>query len=446
MFNSLFLLIALYTISGKQAVPSGDIPVGSTCAYEQSGSRSGQMTSGNDLTLTLNGYDGLMLQSVTLEMHSNTSAGTGSLQLKVGESDLWSISDASFSSSSWAGAYSTDWTDISHTLNNISVPQGGSITLHIAASQNSLYLQSVAVEYMAQQSETFTVQFNTYSSERISPLTETTPNGGIILPNLSTGDDHWKFYGWTVKPVDETDNIPVAYMAGTTYYPSANCTLHAIYKQPGEQLPWYPTADLTLGDYLIVINEPTVSTLWIATGAVENGMLASKQLNYNADGDWITLPHGIAAAETVYTLAVKNDTLTIRHKATNTAVLLAATGKFAKSSTANNAWIITSCETESDAMPMFVVSGMAGDKQYFISYYFDGDGVFYFRPTNTASQQHDLLLYALSDREETSTLYSSFAFGSAVEALSIEPQTYQMNIGPYKLIIRNGQKFLQINE
>ncbi|MBQ7531244.1 MAG: hypothetical protein IJT12_06010 [Paludibacteraceae bacterium] len=447
MLNSLFLFIALYTISGKQAVPSGEIPAGSTCAYEQTGTKSGQLTAGNTLMLTLNGYDGMMLQSVTLTMHSNTSAGAGSMQLKMGDTDLWNISGASFSSSSWAGVYSTDWTDISHSFNNISVPKGAPVTLYIAASQNSLYLQSVALEYLAPQSEMFTVKFNTYSSERISPLTETSPNTGIVLPDVSTSDDQWNFYGWSVRPIDETNETPAAYKAGATYYPSGNCTLHAVYVSQGEQQPWYPTADLTSGDYLIALNDPPSGTMWVAAGAVENGMLASKKLTYIPDDEWVELPPALVASNTVYTLGVTNDTLTIRHKASNTAVLLGANGKFAKSSTANNSWIITPCETEPDEMPMFAISGTAGGKLYYISYYVDGEGVIYFRPTTDAVLKHDLLFYALEDIVETASLYSSFAFGTALPDNRLDlQQTYRLNIGPYLLTISNGKKFLQINE
>ena len=101
--KSLFLLIALYTISGKQAVPSGNIPDGTTCVYEQSGSKSGQMTAGNDLTLTLSGYDGLQLQSITLSMRSNTASGAGEMQLAIGGTSVWSIGNMSFNKSALAG-------------------------------------------------------------------------------------------------------------------------------------------------------------------------------------------------------------------------------------------------------------------------------------------------------------------------------------------------------
>lgn len=446
--KSLFLLIALYTITGKQAVPSGDIPAIATCAYEQSGSRSGQMTAGNDIMLTLGGYDGMMLQSVTLEMKSNKSAGAGELLMSVGNSLVWNITNASFSDKTWNGAYTDEWVNISHPLGGLVVPDGAPIVLHITASANSLYLQSVAIDYQAPHGETFTVAFNTYSSERLSPLTEASPNAGITLPEVPVSDPKWKFYGWASEPVEETTAAPQVHLFNTIYHPDANCTLHAVYRRATEQEPWFPTDDLTLGDYVIALyNQPT-GTVWCATGAVDNGMLATVRLDYSGDEGWIDLPHSMGSSEAVYTLGISGDTLTIKHKATKTAVVLAATGKFAKSSTANNAWIISACETDADDMPQFAISGTAGEKMYYVSYYVDnGTGTIYLRPTTDASMVHNLLLFALSDMVETPAVYSSYAFGSAVENIgTYTGYTYRLNMGPYILTISNGKKYLQINE
>jgi hypothetical protein len=128
--------------------------------------------------------------------------------------------------------------------------------------------------------------------------------------------------------------------------------------------------------------------------------------------------------------------------------VLAATGKFAKSSTANNAWIISACETDADDMPQFTVSGTVADKTYYVSYYVDnGTGTIYLRPTTDASMVHNLLLFALSDRVENPAVYSSYAFGSAVENIgTYTGYTYWLNMGPYILTISNGKKYLQINE
>jgi len=443
--KSLFLLIALYTISGKQAVPSGDVPAGSSCTYEQSGSKSGQLTAGNELLLILSGYEGTQLQSVTLTMRSNTSSGAGQMNLAVGETVVWSIADAPFSNGKWAGAYSTEWQELSHSLSGLTVPQDEPITLHIQASQNSLYLQSVAVEYAGEQAEAYTVSFNTHTPQHLSPLTEAEPDAGVFLPELTLTDDEWRFYGWLEMPVDETMEMPSVFFAGSTYHPADDCTLHAVFVKSGERQPWYPADDLTKGDYLITFYDPQISQIWMANGAVENSMLATQTRKVDADNGWVALPHDMCSDNAVYTLQVTNDTLVIKHKTSGSPVALGSGGKFIKTSS-SNVWRVSPSDAEG-VMPAFDISGIAGSKLYYISYYAGLDAQVYFRPTSDAQQRHDLLLYALNDREATAALYSSYPFGDGLPANTADAvPAYSVQIGPCVMTIINGKKYLHINE
>lgn len=444
--KAIFLLIALYTIAGKDAQPSGDIPAGSTCVYEQSGNRSGQMTAGNDLRLTIGGYEGLWLHSITLSMRSNTSAGAGELRLTLGESVLWTISDAPFSDASWAGAYSTEWVDLKQRFTWLKVNEGNELNLHIQASQNSLYLQSVAVEYSKPQAEKYKVSFKTYSSVTIPPMTEDEENAGVVLPTVPVNAASWQFFGWAHEAIDSSDRMPAVYKPGTTFHPESDCTLHAVYVQKGEPQPWLPTDDLEQDDYMIAIYEPGSSFMLHAIGAVENDMLAAvNQTLYSDENGWVAMPQSALTSDAVYTLGVRNDTLSIRHKATDSPVKLASGNKLSSSGT--NTWIITPMNVESDDMPRFSISGRAGSKRYYLSYYIGTDAMFYFRPTNDANQPHDLLLYALNDMGETTYLYTSFALANHLETNPIDnPNTYQMQLGPYKFVIKGGKKYMQINE
>lgn len=443
--KSLFLLIALYTISGKQAIPSGEIPTGSSCVYEQTGNKSGQMTAGNELTLRISGYDGLWLHSVTLSMHSNTSAGAGELQLTLGESTLWSISDAPFNDESWAGSYSTEWVDIKKRFAWLTVKEGAELTLHIKASKNSLYLQSVAVEYSAPQEETFTVSFETFSSANIPSMTESAANAGVDLPGMSVNDNQWRFFGWSPEPTEETNQIPAVYKAGTTFHPTANCTLYAVYVREGELQPWLPTDDLSQDDYLIAMYEPVTAYMMHAIGPVENGMIATVNQFLSCDDGWVSMPLEAYSPDAIYTLSVKNDTITIRHKATNTVVRPASGGKFISSG--SNVWTITPTSVATDNMPRYVLSGIVGSKRYYWSFYLGTDALIYFRPTDNADQQHDLLFYAVSDMGEVVNYYTSYAFGNGLDTNYIDNiPSYMMQFGPYRLTIKDGKKYMQINE
>ena len=445
--KTLFLLIALYTITGKQAVPSGDVPAGSTCTYEQSGSRSGQMTAGNDLTLTINGYDNCRLQSVRLSMHSNKSSGQGELQMRVGESTLWSISTATFAAPEWAGAYSQDWVDIVHNLGDTNVPPGAPITLHILASQNSLYLQSVELTYTAPELPAYTVSFDTHISQQVAPVTESRPGAGITLPDVQTGDPNWMFYGWARTCCYSSYSAVAVNNAGAMFYPESDCTLHAVYVQADEPQPWYPTDELTSGDYMMALYEPVYGLMLIASGQVANSLIPADRYTIPADNGWVAMPDEFCKTQCIYTLQVSNDTLAIQHKASNTSVYLSNKGKFALTNSSNIPWLFVPSEAEHDAMPHYVVAGKAGNNTYYISYSFDADTEFYFAVTADSQQEHNLLFYALDDRVEVTTLYTSFPFGGDVTTPNNDNlHEYRMNIGTHTLVIKNGKKYLQINQ
>ena len=444
--KAFFLLIALYSISSKQAVPESGVPAGSACVYEQTGSRSGQMTAGNTIDMTFTGYDGVTLHGVTLTMKSNTSSGAGELQMKVGENTVWEIAKGAFSSPSWNGAYSTEWVNISHALNDKFVPDGASITLHLAASVNSLYLDAVALEYTAAEAERYTVSFNTHTATKINPLTETEAGGGVVLPSVAYSDDKWSFFGWREYAQSETEVVPAVYKAGSRYVPTADCTLHAVYQSQGEQYPWLPAESLETGDYLITLCIHSSHTLIQAYGNVDNGLLKAKQYNYNDDtAEPISFPP-VYENDDVYTLNMLTDsTLSIRHKATGTKVSLGSGGKFVSSATKDSIWRITPGLEVGD-MKSYILSANYGGKKYSISISVEVDGLVYFRPVQDA-QNIGLIMYALSDLHIENTLYTSYPLRDALPATTAQPAiSYKTNIGPYTLIIQNGKKYLQINE
>ncbi len=448
MMNAFFLLIALYSISGKQATASGDIPAGATCVYEQTGNKSGQMTAGHTIDMTFNGYDGVTLQGVTLTMKSNTSSGAGELQMKVGENTVWEITAGTFASPSWYGAYSTEWVEISHSLNDQIVPEGASITLHLGASANSLYLDAVAIEYTAAtvEAELYTVSFNTHIADKVGPLTETEAGGGVILPNVAYSDDNWSFYGWSERALLETEDVPTVYRAGSSYVPTGDCTLHAVYQSHAEKEPWMPAEALVTGDYLITLCVPEAYTLHQAYGKVENGMLKAKQFHFYSE---ITDPvpyQMIYDEDDVYTLTMLTDsTLTIRHKTTGTRVSLGSRGKFTTSSNNDSIWSMTS-RLEVSSMTSYMLSATRGGVKYAISVAIGTDSEVYFCPVQDA-QDYGLILYALSDLHIENAIYTSYPLGDALPETTVNPAvSYKTNIGPYTLIIQNGKKYLQINE
>ncbi|MGM9831200.1 MAG: hypothetical protein ACI3Z5_04185 [Paludibacteraceae bacterium] len=223
-----------YTVTSKTTVlADGDEPVGSFAEYSQTGTtgQRGQMTAGNLTSLILNGFQDLRLCRITLVMRSNKSAGAGSLEVRAGEDVLWKISPAAFSDEEWAGRYTTDWTTITCTLPEpYAIPSARPLSITIAATVNSLYIQSYTIEYKELPIQSFTIDFRTHTDTVLSSLTEAFPGAGVVLRDFDYTDDVWHFVGWRAEPlVEETESVTSLLLPGTKYFPDENTVLHAVY-------------------------------------------------------------------------------------------------------------------------------------------------------------------------------------------------------------------------
>lgn len=140
---------AIYTVNSTSAVTtSGTAPSGSSASYSQSFATAKQITSGNSATLTLSGYAGYQITSIVLEMRSNTSSGSGTLNVVAGSTTIAQISPAAgFNSALWNGAWSTSYVSIIKTPSAYNIASGENVVLTIAATVNSLYIQKYSITY-----------------------------------------------------------------------------------------------------------------------------------------------------------------------------------------------------------------------------------------------------------------------------------------------------------
>ena len=146
-----------YTVTSSSAVSSsGNVPSGSSVTYSSTYGTKCQLTGGNSMTLTLSGYAGCKITGIKLSMKSNSSTGAGSFSMKVGDTTLSSISDSKFNTSSWNGAWSTSYVDVTPTMSNAdyTIADGENVVITIAATANSLYCQSFTITYEGNGGET----------------------------------------------------------------------------------------------------------------------------------------------------------------------------------------------------------------------------------------------------------------------------------------------------
>ncbi len=248
-----------YIVTSKTSVlAEGNEPVGSMATFAQTGTgQKGQMTADNSTLFTLTGLQGLYLHKVTLQMRSNSTAGAGMLQMTVGEDILWQINQSSFATEQWNGSFTTAWTPIAWSVTpSYLFDQHNSLSIHITATENSLYVASYTITYSTEAPTPYTVQFHTGTNQSLAPLTENGVGEGLILPSCQAADSIWYFTGWIDTPIASTNDknqLPPIYAAGERFYPLGNTTLYALYcNTPNEANLWVQDTIFASGYYIMV--------------------------------------------------------------------------------------------------------------------------------------------------------------------------------------------------
>lgn len=141
-----------YTVTSTSAVSTnGTAPTGSSATYASTYTTKEQLTKGKMMTLTLSGFAGMKLTGLTLSMKSNTSKGSGYLDVKAGKTQLATIgsstSGVAFENAAWHGSYTTSYVNVNVTLTPYTVQAGENIAIIIGATVNSLYCKSFTLTY-----------------------------------------------------------------------------------------------------------------------------------------------------------------------------------------------------------------------------------------------------------------------------------------------------------
>lgn len=245
----IWLSICQFTVDSKDKVlASGDVPAACVATYSNT-YRKGQLTADNSATLTLQGLTSVAIDEVIVYMRSNTSSGSGSLSLEADRMVVWQIADASFDSKAWNDCYSTDYVPIRHIFTPaLACSQ---LTLSIAASRNSLYIERYVLVYHTVAAQPYQVDFQTAVGSAPQSLQEAGAGMGILLPEVAWQHDLWHFVGWTHAPQSNTTITPAYYRAGTRFYPTSSTTLYALFSNSltGDTLPY--AAPVDDGAYLL---------------------------------------------------------------------------------------------------------------------------------------------------------------------------------------------------
>ena len=147
-----------YTVSSATAVTtSGIVPDGSSASLSGTGSLSSgfiQCTNEKNHTLTLEGYAGYKIKSISIHVKSNSSKGTGSFSVVAGSTTIASITESAFNTANWNGSWNNSGVDKVLTMTNDSyeIQSGEDVKLTIncksgSSDYNSLYIKSYTIVY-----------------------------------------------------------------------------------------------------------------------------------------------------------------------------------------------------------------------------------------------------------------------------------------------------------
>ena len=99
--------------SWNKASLSGDVVPTMQVAFENTSHSGTRITNGHTATLTLSGWSAEVIKQVTMTMHSNQSAGAGSIQVSI---DGQSVASLSGTFKQIAGAYSSSSVPVTCTI------------------------------------------------------------------------------------------------------------------------------------------------------------------------------------------------------------------------------------------------------------------------------------------------------------------------------------------
>ena len=435
------ILTATYTLTSTTTVAcSGSEPAGSKCFYERSAStgQKGQMTAGNATCLSLQGWDGCRLRGLTLKMHSNQNKGTGSLTVRVGGKVVWQIANKPFSSNEWAGQYSTNWVDVSKTL-DIMVGEGEQVEVVISASESSLYINSYEFRYEAPVPKCYKVEFVTGLDSVCSSMVQSQVGEILVLPNWCD-TALWSFVGWSETEVLDDSWSGELLEPGSGYVPQKDMVLWAVYSDMDS---WCSSEVGVDGGYVIACTN--AYTKWVSgSGMAMKGMvlqggigLYSVDMYESVGAGWCM--DGDLQGDAVYWLDFGSDsTLYISHSASGDPIGY----KDGKLCALASEWRY---RVLGDGSMGIYCDLSAGVGALYFGLYGDSPAAYFQKINSLDNWKGDGLWLFPAVR----AAYTSWPFGKwdAVETVKSVPYSsaeYIMNMGGYKLYIKDGKKWINL--
>ena len=436
MFSLLALVATFVVETNKTISTSGVHPEGATADYVCTGKK-GQMTKGQQATLTLQGWQNTDIEGVRLSMRSNKSSGAGALQMSIDGQEVWTISDSGFDQ--WCGEYTTEYTAIVHAFSPTIKSTNGKISIRIEASSNSLYIEKYEIIYQKSAAKPYSIDLQTEDGS-YSRLTESQAGSGVVLPTLPD-EDGWRFVGWAEKAVEKTTTRPTIYAPGSTYYPRTDASLWAVYSDDLQEVEMQQRTDCQSGFYAIAF--PILNAAYSGEPDNSTGLLpASEILLSTTDSIWYERQFEITLEMVYYIDFASDSTATITHVSSAKSV-----------GYKNNKLYDTPTHWHYRLLPdqtvaFFLQEGNNSElvRALWVSVDNERNWCGKLVSLNEATLCYQALLYEAPDNERI-IYYTSYPLHSDIRYIGAQEQpTQTIRMGIYKLQIVHGKKTINLRE
>lgn len=143
-----------FKLSAHGQQPSGSYAIFDSKYGATTGNRYNQIPRNNEATLWLSGWDGCIVNSITLSLCSNKTSGTLALRVNAGDVSLFTMNPLPFNDEAWFGQWVNKdlhiFVDVTKEMTQkVPVPAGEdlSITLKAGTQEGSVYVDAITIDY-----------------------------------------------------------------------------------------------------------------------------------------------------------------------------------------------------------------------------------------------------------------------------------------------------------
>ena len=410
----LILSVMTWTVTSKSSVTGDgewpyDIEVGYSCTYQK-----GDVCKDDVATLILDNLGGIAVESIKVYVNSNKDSGAGTFTV-TGNGQKLATKSGTFKD--WVGKYDNSQF---YPIEVLSGFHRGltSLSIELKGTANSLHIEKYVITFQMPPAYSVTLM---KGNDIYNTLKETQGGGGVVLPNLPD-ENKWHFLGWSEVEFWTLYTEPTLIPANTTYHPAKDVSLWAVF-QMGDTISTDCVTDLQSGDYLYV---ETTNNIAIS-GTPADGVLAVSAINVFEENQWYHLE-----------LNATGDSATLRHVKTGVYIGYSGT-KIVENA---NIWCVwhendrTALYMTKNGTNYVLFPNMAGEH--------GGTATLY--STKYVSTSPTGLVPAV--REKPAVLGWTCHPESELDIVApkADAQEYMLQIGNYQLRIKDGKKYIQIEQ